>query len=178
MCAGVGPGSGHRQGLTLDGFSCLVAADLAWRHGPARSFVLSLEIAGVQAGIGIPESPRLGHVGHTSILVGVERSVARPGFGPYFHGSLGLGRLTSEEQRQVLPAFGGDPARSLKQTSSGLALGGGAGYRLVSPARELGLDIGMRTGLATRKVPGRRGMSWEEEHRVDEGAISHRGPED
>lgn len=31
---------------------------------------------------------------------------------------------------------------------------------------------------ATRKVPGRRGMSWEEEDWVDEEATSHRGPDD
>lgn len=31
---------------------------------------------------------------------------------------------------------------------------------------------------ATRKVPGRRGMSWEEEDWVDEDATSHRGPDD
>lgn len=31
---------------------------------------------------------------------------------------------------------------------------------------------------ATRKVPGRRGMSWEEEGWVDEDATSHRGPDD
>ena len=30
----------------------------------------------------------------------------------------------------------------------------------------------------TRKVPGRRGMSWEEEDWVDEEAVSHRGPDD
>lgn len=30
----------------------------------------------------------------------------------------------------------------------------------------------------TRKVPGRRGMSWEEADWVDEDATSHRGPED
>ena len=29
-----------------------------------------------------------------------------------------------------------------------------------------------------RKVPGRKGMSWEEEDWVDEDATSHRGPED
>jgi hypothetical protein len=27
----------------------------------------------------------------------------------------------------------------------------------------------------TRKVPGRRGMTWEEEDWVDEDAVSHRG---
>lgn len=31
---------------------------------------------------------------------------------------------------------------------------------------------------ATRKVPGRRGMTWEEEDWVDEEAISHRGVDD
>ena len=31
---------------------------------------------------------------------------------------------------------------------------------------------------ATRKVPGRRGMTWEEEDWVDEEAISHRGPDE
>jgi len=31
---------------------------------------------------------------------------------------------------------------------------------------------------ATRKVPGRRGMSWEEEDWVDEDAVGHRGPND
>ncbi len=31
---------------------------------------------------------------------------------------------------------------------------------------------------ATRKVPGRRGMSWEEEDWIDEEATSHRGPDD
>ncbi len=30
----------------------------------------------------------------------------------------------------------------------------------------------------TRKVPGRQGMSWEEEDWVDEDATSHRGPDD
>jgi hypothetical protein len=30
----------------------------------------------------------------------------------------------------------------------------------------------------TRKVPGRRGMSWEEEDWVDEDATAHRGPDD
>ena len=30
----------------------------------------------------------------------------------------------------------------------------------------------------TRKVPGRRGMSWEEEDWVDEEATAHRGPDD
>jgi hypothetical protein len=30
----------------------------------------------------------------------------------------------------------------------------------------------------TRKVPGRRGMTWEEEDWVDEEATSHRGPDD
>lgn len=30
----------------------------------------------------------------------------------------------------------------------------------------------------TRKVPGRKGMSWEEEDWVDEDAVSHRGPND
>ena len=30
---------------------------------------------------------------------------------------------------------------------------------------------------ATRKVPGRDGMTWEEEDWVDEDATSHRGPE-
>jgi hypothetical protein len=30
----------------------------------------------------------------------------------------------------------------------------------------------------TRKVPGRRGMSWEEEDWVDEEAVRHRGPDD
>ncbi len=30
----------------------------------------------------------------------------------------------------------------------------------------------------TRKVPGRRGMSWEEEDWVDEEAVAHRGPDD
>lgn len=34
-----------------------------------------------------------------------------------------------------------------------------------------------RAGV-TRKVPGRRGMSWEEEDWVDEEATSHRGPDD
>ena len=31
---------------------------------------------------------------------------------------------------------------------------------------------------ATRKVPGRKGMSWEEEDWVDEDAVRHRGPDD
>jgi hypothetical protein len=31
---------------------------------------------------------------------------------------------------------------------------------------------------ATRKVPGRKGMTWEEEDWVDEGATAHRGPSD
>jgi hypothetical protein len=31
---------------------------------------------------------------------------------------------------------------------------------------------------ATRKVPGRNGMSWEEEDWVDEDAVRHRGPDD
>jgi hypothetical protein len=31
---------------------------------------------------------------------------------------------------------------------------------------------------ATRKVPGRRGMTWEEEDWVDQEAIAHRGPDD
>ena len=31
---------------------------------------------------------------------------------------------------------------------------------------------------ATRKVPGRRGMSWEEEDWIDEEATRHRGPDD
>jgi len=31
---------------------------------------------------------------------------------------------------------------------------------------------------ATRKVPGRRGMTWEEEDWVDEDATGHRGPDD
>ncbi len=31
---------------------------------------------------------------------------------------------------------------------------------------------------ATRKVPGRRGMSWEEEDWVDDDAVSHRSPDD
>jgi hypothetical protein len=30
----------------------------------------------------------------------------------------------------------------------------------------------------TRKVPGRKGMSWEEEDWVDEDAVRHRGPDD
>jgi hypothetical protein len=30
----------------------------------------------------------------------------------------------------------------------------------------------------TRKVPGRRGMSWEEEDWVDDEATAHRGPDD
>jgi len=30
----------------------------------------------------------------------------------------------------------------------------------------------------TRKVPGRKGMWWEEEDWVDEDATSHRGPDD
>ena len=30
----------------------------------------------------------------------------------------------------------------------------------------------------TRKVPGRRGMTWEEEDWVDEDATSHRGPDE
>ena len=30
----------------------------------------------------------------------------------------------------------------------------------------------------TRRVPGRQGMSWEEENWVDEDATSHRGPDD
>ena len=30
----------------------------------------------------------------------------------------------------------------------------------------------------TRKDPGRKGMSWEEEDWVDEDATSHRGPDD
>ncbi len=30
----------------------------------------------------------------------------------------------------------------------------------------------------TRKVPGRRGMSWEEEDWVDEDATAHRGPDE
>jgi hypothetical protein len=29
----------------------------------------------------------------------------------------------------------------------------------------------------TRKVPGRKGMSWEEEDWVDEDATAHRGPD-
>ncbi len=31
---------------------------------------------------------------------------------------------------------------------------------------------------ATRKVPGRQGMAWEEEDWVDEEATAHRGPDD
>jgi hypothetical protein len=31
---------------------------------------------------------------------------------------------------------------------------------------------------ATRKVPGRKGMSWEEEDWVDEDATEHRGPDE
>ena len=30
----------------------------------------------------------------------------------------------------------------------------------------------------TRKVPGRKGMTWEEEDRVDEEATAHRGPDE
>ena len=30
----------------------------------------------------------------------------------------------------------------------------------------------------TRKVPGRKGMSWEEEDWVDEDATEHRGPDE
>lgn len=30
----------------------------------------------------------------------------------------------------------------------------------------------------TRKVPGRKGMSWEEENWVDEEAVGHRAPEE
>ena len=30
----------------------------------------------------------------------------------------------------------------------------------------------------TRKVPGRKGMTWEEEDWIDEDAVSHRGPDD
>lgn len=31
---------------------------------------------------------------------------------------------------------------------------------------------------ATRRVPGRRGMQWEEEDWVDEEATAHRGPDE
>lgn len=34
------------------------------------------------------------------------------------------------------------------------------------------------TAGSTRKVPGRRGMSWEEEDWIDEDATAHRGPDD
>jgi len=30
----------------------------------------------------------------------------------------------------------------------------------------------------TRKVPGRKGMSWEEEDWIDEEATAHRGPDE
>ena len=32
--------------------------------------------------------------------------------------------------------------------------------------------------VPTRKVPGRKGMTWEEEDWVDEDAVSHRGMDD
>jgi hypothetical protein len=40
------------------------------------------------------------------------------------------------------------------------------------------LSCGLYKAGPTRKVPGRKGMSWEEEDWVDQDAVSHRGPDD
>jgi hypothetical protein len=75
---------------------------------------------------------------HLAFLVGMERSRAGPGFGPYLHGGLGIGFVN---------AVGVDQTRwrLAQDARGGLALGGGAGFRLVSPARELGISLGLRT---------------------------------
>lgn len=142
LSAGVAMGGGSHQGFRVDGLSYLAAADLLWRAGPQQSYLLSAEAAGVDVGPGAYSASsswsRLDSMRHLAFLLGVERSRARPGFGPYLHGGLGIGFVDAEGADQT----GSWPTQD---TRGGLALGCGSGFRLVSPARELGLSLGLRT---------------------------------
>lgn len=145
IVGGVGVGGGVHHGLDDGGGAYFVAADLLWRRRPMRSLLITLEGCGTAGGgtrlLGEPRvlagplifpAPRyLDYVRHESILIGLERSRDGPGFGPFFHGGIGMGLIT----------VGDSPT----ETTAGLALGGGAGFQLVSPARELGLALGLRT---------------------------------
>jgi len=137
---GIGPGGGHRNEMTYGTLAGFGAGDLLWRRSPSRSLVFSFEAANAPHETKLSfdpfESPhyRLGDVHHEDVLIGMEHSRAGPGFAVYLHGGVGLGRLTTE----IVPRRGA-------HSTYGMGLGGGIGWRVVSPMRQLGFGFGLRT---------------------------------
>lgn len=107
------------------------ALDLGWRGGK-HAYVLSLEAMGANPGmslygISLQENSHLGSVDHGVVLLGLERSRTDSGDVPYLHFGAGVGSVGTDHG-----------------SSTGLALGAGAGVRIISPARELGFTFGRR----------------------------------
>jgi len=132
VSGGLGQGGGQSDGATAVGPFGIAAVDFAWRHRPGRAIVLSLETAGGPFSVSHPASltPRyLDSIDHTSLVLGIERSLPDTPSGPYVQFGAGIGRVVTD-------AF---------QRSNGVALSGAAGARIVPSPGPVGFLFGLRT---------------------------------
>ncbi len=129
---GMGTGSGETDDERADGGRAALAdADLAWSFSRSRSVLLTAEAAGVDFGRRLDDlsERHLDGVGHYSFLLGLEQSAPRPGFHPFLQAGVGVGRVSANER-----------------WSTGVAVGGAIGVRLLSAHGEIGFTFGLRTG--------------------------------
>jgi hypothetical protein len=137
---GLGFGGATIEGRGGGGAAYQLGLDLGWRRNPQSAYLIQLSIGGVNGPTHIPEVQVVEGVGYGSALVGLERSKNRPGWGSYAQLGIGLGALGHQTYATS------DMASPSNHTSIGLALGAGAGGRIISPAQQLGFDFGLRLG--------------------------------
>ncbi len=96
-----------------------------------------------------PESPRPGTRTLNTALLGLELSGRRSLGAPYLFAGVGSGRMTLKDARVGDPGWY-PPSPPLPTDQSGLAIGGGLGYRFVGGPYATGWQLGIRTQTLMR----------------------------
>jgi hypothetical protein len=99
----------------------VLSAEWAWGKGEVRGTYLYPRMTN-----------RFDSVEHQSLVLGLERTRAGAGVGPYIQGGLGFGRLTTE-------------VTGWRAVSDGVAISGGMGLLFAPDPGPLGLVLGLRT---------------------------------
>ena len=137
LAAGSGMGSGHR-GRGFTGPAALSAnAEVIYRQAPGKGLVLTalgglVGHAGGSVELMQPNVEPLDDLGHTALLVSVERAATGDRFGPYLDLGVGVGRLMADDE-------------DWEQGRTGVAFGATLGNRFVWHPGPLGFVLGLHT---------------------------------
>ncbi len=131
LMAGTGFGYGTGDNARGGGIALLTDADLAWSFSRSRSILLTAEAAGLFPISNLENlyERHLHSLDHIAFMLGLEQSAPEPGLHPFLQAGVGIGRIEANEAR-----------------ATGVAVGGAAGLRVLSPHGEIGITLGLRTG--------------------------------